>query len=339
MRPVNILMFCLTSFSFHNEFLFSQTRELADDQLHLQGVVEAHLANLEGWQTLDVLVRFDAVGNGKRYDEDGGVIGPDGLTVEVNKKGVIRLIVDFENDRAVILNRKQQEIQIFDSLDKEFGEPICDSDDRIAVMDKTRAVGLGHSKSGRESQMKEIPPVESLLREYSVPNLKAFGTGYSLDSWRSQVVVDSLKYQYQPDYISSISHTGKDRYQVRLVGKPTNDDSDDQSQVFADWNLVDNVPIRYVSYIRKSSPKPYTTESVEWKKVGGVALPHASRHSSSSPIAFDNGLKFYVEYEQTTDLHWFSFNEELADELFDPNLLKDRAKVDELLSDSVFEKK
>lgn len=39
----------------------------------------------------------------------------------------------------------------------------------------------------------------------------------------------------------------------------------------------------------------------------------------------------------TIDVHWFSFNEDLPDELFEEEVLADRKKLDELLSQEVFE--
>jgi hypothetical protein len=338
-QALTVSSFLLISW-LHFSFVHGQVSDLAADKRYLREVVEAHLANLEGWQRFDVLLRYDMVGHGRLYEDDGAFLsGPSSMSVEVRKKGLVRLVVDFERDCVLILNRKEDEAQIFDSLDQERGDPIRRSDDRMVVVDKSRRIGVGRNLPGGAAEMIEIPPIESLLREFSVPNLKAFGTGYSWDSWRSTVLIDSLNYQSQPDFISSVSNVGKERYQVRLDGKSSNRESENQPRAFIDWDYSDNIPIKYVIYPSKSSTKPTTLETVEWKKVNGSALPHTSRRSFSSTDAFDNGLKFYVEYEQTTELHWFSFNEELADELFDPNLLKDRAKVDELLSDSVFEKK
>jgi hypothetical protein len=42
--------------------------------------------------------------------------------------------------------------------------------------------------------------------------------------------------------------------------------------------------------------------------------------------------------EGTMELHWFSFNQPLPDDLFEESILSDRKKQDELMSKDVFEK-
>jgi hypothetical protein len=320
-----------------------QVHELVNDKNHIRGVMESHLANLDGWETGDVLVRYESKGFGLRVDPEGTVKGPDSFSVAIKRKGLIRLRFDFERERALIINRKEEERRIFNSVDEEISEPSYWSDDRMVSFDAPRNICIGRLRPGKVHRLKNQVSIESLLHEFGVPNLKAFGTVYSNDAWRNEILTNTLRNHMQPELMKSISHVGHNRYQVFVLGKPRTGQESGGFRVYTDWDVSNNVPVKVVNYYGAEqdsaarSSRPWATETVMWQEINSNALPVKSSRSHFSPYKLAGELQFDVEFEQTTNLHWFSFNEELADDDFDPILLEDSKQIDELLSESVFE--
>lgn len=340
----NILVFLVVLQAANSE---AQVHDLVDDKDHIRGVMESHLTSLDGWQTADVLVRYESEGFGLRVDEKGPMKGPDSFSVSIRRKGLIRVRFDFEGKRALILNRKEEERRIFNSLDEEVFEPIYWSDDRMVCFDAQRGICVGRLRAGKVHRVAtEVSDVtiESLLREFAVPNLKAFGTVYSSDLWRTETLTSTMRYHMQPELMNTISHVGNNRYQVFLRSEPPEGQDSGGFRLYTDWDVVNNVPVKVVNYygadpdLVGGTNRPWATETVEWQHVNSNPLPVHSRRSHFSPYKASE-YRFKVDFEQVTDLHWFSFNEEIADADFDPAVLEDSKKVDELLSENVFKDK
>ncbi|MDP1561356.1 MAG: hypothetical protein Q8M16_08165 [Pirellulaceae bacterium] len=311
----------------------------SDDNTYILGVMDAHMATLEGWEAFDVLIRYKTVGNGRRVEEEGLIKGPDAKSVIANQKGLVRLLVDLPGKRVLIINRIENETQMFDSLDQEIRKPSRIADDRRLLFDEARNIRLGQRVSGVPLQLVTLPPIEALLKEFGVPNLKAFGTAGSADSWHTETLIDTLRYNQQ--ILKSVSHVGKDRYQTVLQDRKEIGALTRGFKIYVDWDVNDKVPVKFVSYSETPDgeffSRPKTTENVRWARIDGHPVPVSSRRVFSKVRYLVDELRFYIEYDQSTDLHWFSFNQKLEDTLFSEEILNDPKRVDELMSEQVFQ--
>lgn len=109
-------------------------------------------------------------------------------------------------------------------------------------------------------------------------------------------------------------------------------------QYVIDWDVKRNVPLKFVSYHAPPNRfPPVVTANVDWATVDGQVVPASARLSKRNNSHYLD-REFQVSIETTVEIHWFSFNQPLPEERFDQQILHDRTKLDELLSEDVFGK-
>ncbi len=340
-------MLSIFAFAIFPLAIYSQDDSLSVDKQHMSEVIEGHLASLEGWRKGDVLIRWTKSAQGRHFrsvkQEDGTsrrvyMEGPDAMSVVVRGDLLFRVVFDFDEQRALVINRNEHEERLFDGLDNDAGRPIRRNDDRVLLYDKSNNRVLARLEAGAIHGFPGVPPsVDEMISSWGVPNIKALGGSQSLaDSWEA---MPRIRHQYElsgsVDAIAKITNIGKNRHQVEShFGVPSF-----RGRFLVDWDTARNVPLKLVVYHSvDEDATPVETYTTEWTSIDGHFLPAYARKWEKGSQSFGS-RSFYLEEDETFEMHWFSFNEELPEELFDEKLLHDRRKLDELLSEDVFEKK
>ncbi len=315
-----------------------QTTGLSVDKDHMSGVAEAHLATLEGWRKGDVLIRYSTTGNGRFINEEGYVEGPDAVSVVVREDYLARFIFDLDSERTLVINRREREEQLFNALDEELQPPVILVDHRILLYDKTANLQLEKKDAGVISRAAKMRPFQEMLASMGVPDLRSWGcvvrTNWDFDRLRT-----SIEFNNAVHNIEQLIHVGGDVY--RIIAKDLEGTRGFGGQYATDWDVKRNVPVKFVVHHvapSEGSGNPVITISVKWKSMDGNFVPESSRMSRRSIRPYI-GRNFHVEEETTTEVHWFSFNTELSNDVFDEKLLGDRNRLDELLNTDVFDDK
>jgi len=321
--------------------IFAQTSKVSNDKEHFAGVAEAHRANLESWQTGDLLLRVQIDGDGQLYERDKGVVeGPDAETLLTHSFRIFRVVFDFTNGRFLIVRRGAGKAEAFDSLDEpiiiEGVYPIQNQSIRLVLVDPTQSIALVKVKPGVVSEFKAMNSFEKQAQLSGVPMIPGFGI-LSVGHWDLKGLLADYERITNPDQIDRVDHVGKNTYRVTCERETR---SGFRYAVQTDWDIVNFVPRRtIISSVLEGggySAKPREEEFVQWKEVNSAMVPISFRRSSSHILPHDIKT-FRQKTVQQVDLHWFSLNEPLDPELFDPSNLTDASKMDKLLDTSVFE--
>jgi hypothetical protein len=264
--------------------------------------------------------------------------GPDAMSVVVRGDLLFRVVFDFDEQRALLINRNEYEERLFDGLDNDAGRPIRRNDDRVLLYDKPNNRVLARLEAGAIHGYPGVAPsVEEMISSWGVPNIKGLGGSECLsDLWEA---MPDTRHQYElsgsVDAIAKVTNIGQNRHQVDShFGVPSF-----RGRFLVDWDTARNVPLKLVVYhsVREDAT-PVKTYTTEWTSIDGHYVPAYARKWEKGSWPF-GGRNFYLEEDEVFEMHWFSFNEELPEKLFDEKLLHDRKKLDELLNEEVFEKR
>jgi len=320
-------------------FLADLSANLTVDKQHMSGLVEAHLASLEGWRSGDLLIRYSTVEHGRHVefqsDEYGTarlIEGPDAMSVAVREDRLYRLAFDFDAERALVINRCEREERLFDGLDQELRRPVLRNDDRVLLYDKSQRAAFVRRDPAVIHRLDQLPPMINMIASWGVPDVRTLGfceyQSWDTSSWRPEV-----EFIGNVDFMAEIKHLGKNRYQVVSRNADVF-----PGQYVIDWDVKRNVPLKFVSYhVPPDRFPPVVTADVDWAAVDGQVVPASARLSKRDNSHYLD-REFQVSIETTVEIHWFSFNQPLPDNLFDQQILHDRTKLDELLSEEVFGK-
>lgn len=332
--------------------LLAQSDELSLDKEHAIGCIEAHIANMASWQVGDFLMRINTTSNGDSLNdprnEDGvniqeRVKGPDSVSLVGEKTTVHRVRFDFGNKRLFVANRSLSRQQLYDSLDNELGKPQEQADDRVIVFDTTKGFGATRVEAAliRRMNPNQIPTPEFALDRHGVPNIKLIGLGNS-KSWSGPSYQQRCDLMRNIEELESISHVGKDRYQLFYRHRMNPNNPLTGQRQFIDWDMKQNIPLKFTAYGGyREEDVPYPVgpglvATARWTLLNETNVPVAARVSTSR-FGTVEGRSFLVQEETTIDIHWFSIHQDLPDEYFDESLLHDRKALDELLDTDVFE--
>ncbi len=206
-------------------------------------------------------------------------------------------------------------------------------DNRILLFDKTKGIGLSRLKPGEIHRLRELPELTTLFAHWGVMDVR--GLGFTpVGLWNTNRLKNRVQMIGNIDRIKTITNVGENRY--RVLSEEVNG-SAVPWRAYVDWDLQQNVPLEYKYYVsNKDGVPPTKTGTAEWKSIDGNILPVSSRLSNRD-IKKVEGNRFMTRTDVAIDVHWFSFNQDLPDELFEEGILSDRKKLDELLSQEVFE--
>lgn len=310
------------------------------DKDHMSGVVEAHLASFEAWRTADFLIRVQSSGNGRYYrleDNEGigsdsklkFVEGPDSSELLVESNSLYRVKFDFDTNRCLIVTKLRETLSVFNSLGDVVSSSVKEDSTAFLLCDPEKGV-LAVGPKGDLYKSDKVASTERALSISYIPDIRMLGWK-EVYPWSSERVHNQLLNTASPDKMLELSHVGRNRYQIK---RETAIDG-----IFAtcQWDLVRNVPVRFW-FGHESGEVILSEGSAEWKAMDGLYLPVSSRYMKSLGRTL-GGRDYSTKNEVEIDIHWFSFNEELGADLFQEELLRDRKKLDELLSPEVFDKK
>lgn len=318
----------------HCSISFSQ--ELSVDREHAAGVIESHLANLESWEKGDVLVRMTSSGSGRyfRVEDQGGfnvppkfVEGPDASSLEIQKDFLFRLVFDFEKQKTLIIHRNRRQRQVFDGLDKESIPTTVAGNSQVLFNDPMRGL-ISRDADGHVQSFAAINTVSKVF-EMQVPDIRILGIQPISRNWNSEYLQDQLNGLAVVDKISEITHVAKQSYQLTYLGE-----GEERGLIRRfDWDLERNLPVKFWRGSLECGTGSEGT--VRWKLIKDQYVPLSARYMDTYGDSQDS--RFYlVETETTVDLHWFSFGQDLPDDLFEDSVLDDHKKLNEMLNEDVF---
>jgi len=349
------ILICITvacSLAIFATVVIAQDNKLSVDKDHMVGVIEAHMANVESWRSGDFLLRIRDDGTGRYCRPDAGpgeslyVEGPDAMSLISRGDRLHRVVFDFDQQRLLIINRMEIELQVFDALDEDVGEAEKRNDDRVVLLDMTKGIGLSRLKPAIVHRIEggRMRSPEQFFASWGIPEIRLLGcSALASAPWSDthfRLPLDQLR---NLDSIEEILHVGDDRYQVFSRHDVNPENRRSGFRTYIDWDVQRHVPRKFAIYNGYSledlpgATKPQWTSTADWKLIDGNCVPVSARHSRTM-IRSVYGRYFRISEETTIDLHWFSINSELSDDLFDEKILHDRKKLDELLSEEVFDK-
>ncbi|MDP1564374.1 MAG: hypothetical protein Q8M16_23590 [Pirellulaceae bacterium] len=336
---VSMYSFCLAIFACCFSLIqctISFSQELSADREHAAGVIESYLANLESWEKGDVLVRMTSNGSGRyfRVEDQGGfnvppkfVEGPDSSSLTVQEDLLFRLVFDFEKQKTLIIHRNRSERQVFDGLDKESIPRKVAGDAQVLLNDPSRGM-LSRVTNGRVQSFEAINTVSKVL-QMQAPDIRILGIEPISRSWDTEYLQDRLNGLAVVDKISEITNVAKQSYQLTYLGE-----GEEKGLIRRfDWDLERNLPVKFWRGTLECGT--WCEGAVRWQSINNQYVPVSARYMNTSGDSQDS--RFYlVETETTVDLHWFSFGQDLPDDLFEDSVLDDHKKLNEMLDEDVF---
>lgn len=317
----------------------AQPPELSVDKQHIFAVAQSHIDALEGWRTGDLLIRSSTTGDGKLVRAgEGEVIGPGALSAVVREDYLARIVFDFDQGRALVINRCEREEQLFNSLDEELQPPKILVDNRVLLYDKAANIELLKKDAGVIHRAKTPKQLPDLIAYMGVPDLRNWGCAES-PGWNFEVLQSSIEFNNAVQHINQLEHIGKNVY--RVVAKDLEGTRKFRGQYVTDWDLQRNLPVKFMAHHVPATDNkpPVRTVSVEWKLINdGFYVPESARISKRGVKHFADN-PFHLKEETTVEVHWFSFNEELSADFFDEDILQDRKRLDELLKTDALDTK
>lgn len=310
---------------------------LTVDKEHMIGVMESHFLDLESWRKLDVLIRVTTTGEGRHWKlEDQAwdklpryIEGPDASLMVLQEKALFRVAFDLDAQQAIVVGRWEDEQQVFDALDNETPAKKRAGDHSL-LMNSTPGVVFAKSGSNSAYRRKDITTVSQLLDQSGVVDIRGLGwMGYA--PWNSTLFRRQTDYLLKSGAISEISHMGQDRYKVTFL----NQGKYKGQYQSVDWNLKKALPVKYASGTDSMLGQEVL---IQWASIEGNDVPKHYRFMNYRQEIF-GGRQYFVKREGTIELHWFSFDQMLSDDLFNEEILNDRKRLDALMDETVFAEK
>ncbi len=315
----------------------SQEKNL--DKEHLVGVIEAHLARLQGWRSGDVLIRVknDAHGRFLRLEEqtpDGEpkyVEGPDASSVVRQTETVARLLFDFDRERALVIVRTEDETEIFDGLDDTINKPMLSGRDGVGLLNAEMETAI-IKRNGAMRRLTKVPTIQQFLINSGAPGIKHLGCSYlELGSWLDSDLSKIFEVKTMDERITAVKHVGKDRYQLVYIGQGALEGS----KSIWEWDIERQVPTKFWFGV-EATGFTNSENTVQWKSISDHSLPVSSKflRIGIEPIG---ARHYWIVNEGTVDLHWFSFDSPLPDEMFNEEILRNPDKLREMMNQDVFD--
>jgi hypothetical protein len=169
----------------------------------------------------------------------------------------------------------------------------------------------------------------SKVFEMHVPDIRILGIQPISRIWNTENLQDRLKGLALVDKISEITHVAKHSYQLTYLGE-----GEERGLIRRfDWDLERNLPVKFWRGSLECGTGSEGT--VRWKLINDQYVPLSARYMDTNGDA-QNSRFYLVETETTVDLHWFSFGQDLPDDLFEDSVLDDHKKLNEMLNEDVF---
>jgi hypothetical protein len=317
---------------------------LGDDaKSHFAGIADAHRANVEGWNSGDVLFRVEVTADLTLFDTETGqkIVGPNSETMLTRTAQLYRVVFDFPSKRYLIMRRGSSKKDGFDSLDEPINSESATKDFmQLVLVDPANDVALVKLKPGVVSKFKNRKEFEFQAELAGVPMIPGFGISPPSGSWNLSTLLRDFQRVTTRDQISKVEHVGDDRYRVsREFLREAGTEHEVKIVVNTDWDIEHFVPVQKRVYLvskdGKIPVKPSSEEQVEWKELNSAMVPTKLRSSTSNLVTYES-KSFLREAVTNIDLYWYSMNQELAPHLFEPANLTDPDRMSQLLDESVF---
>jgi len=314
------------------------------DKSHMSGLFAAHAARIESWRQGDVLIKVNSSGSGGLF---GVRPGPDDQELLTEETGYTRFIFDLDRKKFLVAKRTQGTATVFDGLGNQLGDPVQAGVNKVGIYDAERGLCLLKESDGKVQDLMRIMRSEHVFIGMAGVNV-FMGLGFNWQpqkGWYSQSDIwrDVSEYEHV-DAIRSIDNIGQNRYQVLSVVE-TPGRGPGGTRIFTEWDVKRQVPVHFTHYAGvKSDPekpfslRPNTSHSAEWGEFHGEWLPKLARGMARQAVLFQ-GKDYGNKLEFEIQVHWFSLNQEIPDETFDVEVLRDVDKQTALLDPSCFEEK
>lgn len=333
---VRTAVFCIACFSFDvNPFAYGQ--EMTVDEAHVSQVVEAHIANLDSWRSGDMLIRITSSGSGRYFRmEDQApripivyVEGPDSSSIVKEREQLYRVAFDLDKERCFVAVNRRLESNVFDSLDKISSPSVSDEKGAFLFSDPKRGIlTLGSDGKLYQSLGPKNESVGAALFVSNAPDVRLLGW-WPIGNRDCERLNKRLS-EIAHSSIADIAHVGKRVYRATYHGVGVT-----EGEIYKyDWDLERNVPTRF--WVGGEGQARHEG-SAHWRLVDGQHVPDSSRYVLGE-IIYEGSRPYLVFHEISVDVHWFSLNRDLPDDLFNEAILRDRARIDELMNADVFEK-
>ncbi len=295
----------------------------ADDEKALQcGILGAAISNAHGIQTGDVLTMTRRFYDGPqcvgRAEEREGTV----LSEAVFK----RIMFDIERQRFLILSRTISE---WTELDK-----VTETADvrTVRTLDSRRIEDLTGSKFYWQSGSNSLSTVTGDL----CFGLTSFEDPRSIGIWRTGFSLPDVE-EFLSHYMNGsmlIDAVNTDE-EVRLRFGVDKTGSDDTRQVIEmHLHAHSSLPARMLSYTesRNGGRSSEDKASFQWDTTGSLALPVSTESSYVSQFFNPDRSPNVGLLSQQVDVHWFSVNEPVPENMLDKDiLLMDTGKFEELV--------
>ncbi len=323
--------------------VFAQS-DLTVDKSHMSGLFAAHAARIESWRQGDVLIKVKSSGSGGLI---GVPPGPDDQELLTEESGYTRFIFDLDKKKFLVVKRTQETATVFDGLGNQLGDPVKAGVNSVGIYNAEHGLCRLKGSDGKVQDLMRIMRSEHVFIGMAGVNL-FMGLGFNWQpqkGWRSQSDIwrDVSEYGHV-DTIRSIDNIGQNRYQVlSVVERPGSVPGG--TRIFTEWDVKRQVPVHFTHYtgVKSDPEKPFslhpdTSHLAEWGKFHGEWLPKLARGLAGQTVRFQ-GKQFANDLEFEIQIHWFSLNQEIPDETFDVEVLRDVDKQTALLDPSCFEEK
>lgn len=334
---VRITVFCLACFSYGVGSL-AYGQGMTVDEAHISQVVEAHMANLDSWRSGDMLIRIKTSGSGRYFRlEDQApkipivyVEGPDASSIVKEREQLYRVAFDLDKERCFVAINQRLESNVFDGLDNMSSPIVIDEKGAFLFSDPKRGIlTLGSDGKLYQSLGPKNETVSAALFVSNAPDVRLLGW-WPIGNRDCERLNNRLS-EMAHNSISDIAHVGKRVYRATYHGVGVT-----EGEIYKyDWDLERNVPTRF--WVGGEGQARFEG-SAHWRLVDDQHVPESSRYVHGQIIK-EGSRPYLVFHEVSVEVHWFSLNRELPDDLFNEAILRDPARIDELMNADVFEKR
>ncbi len=316
--------------------------DLTVDKSHMSGLFEVHAARIESWRQGDVLIKVKSSGSGGLF---GVPPGPDKEELLTEETGYTRFIFDLDKKKFLVVKRTKGTATVFDGLGNQLGDPVQAGVNSVGIYDAERGLCLLKRSDGKIQDLMRIMRSDEMF--IGMAGVNSFmGLGFKpqpQEGWRSQSNIwQDLSRDGHVDAIRSIENIGQNRYRVlSLVELPGHGPGG--TRTITEWDVKRQVPVHFTRYAGVASDpeklfslNPRASHLAEWGEFHGEWLPKLARGMAKQAVLFQ-GKDYGNKLEFEIQIHWFSLNQEIPDETFDVEVLRDVDKQTALLDPSCFE--